>query len=845
MSEQSPLLGSSLQRYAADDNANNNENTTPKNANPENQNIETNETLNEEGRGSASSPDTTVGEDSMKRRPSFIKRHKQFLRKRFWWFCIFGLVALIILQLSFLPRTSLSRDFRRWHDLHLTKTDLKRIFLVQLKIGRPDDTGFTNEQHIGEWLRNFTNINSEALLAANREYPELASYVEKRFAEFGFSTLLHEYELPKTLTVPGSSRIELLDSESHRVLYASDLEEVTDSWCFKNVKTPAFFPFSSVGSVSGDFVYVRGGTPADYDLLEQNGISPEAKTALISSLEASDYSITDRVNYAIFRGAQAVVVIGSEDFKLAVLRNYKPADVPDPELRVPASYHSMKPILEALGPGRGNFSHWKFAPYSKLLRLKVSAQEKGRSGTAKNVFGSIKGVMNDGEIVIGAARDSLTSLNPTSGHAVMLEVMRAFKRLRKLGWKPLRTIRFVSWDASRRSQLGAKAALLDPKVFPDNMPLLAYINLDEDVVTGSHFSVDLSPMLNHIINQVADIVPFSKNSTAYKRVVKLAGTDVPDDDDDDDTETSLYRYWYRESGAKINNILGDKLTAKDAGVFQFSGDTPVVNLKFSESSQHNESSYVPELDQYSYSWLRDIDPDFDLHGLLVRFLGLLVLSLEEREVVDYRLEPYLDVARKRFALFREGMGKQLEEWKAEKIDSFILEKSTILKDILDNRKSSTIFNPGFWSQEDGEVTVEDVLEQFDQLLKDAGAQALIFDAYNHDVENLLTEDYPWYKLLKKVHIYAKFKVTNYKLLRVEKELAANENDIAYGGNLVKHHFLYETPSKNSSCLNEKDKGVRGAFAGFFRAVEENDLEQLVRLITVRYEHLHLIHKKIE
>lgn len=845
MSEQSPLLGSSLQRYAADDNANNNENSNPENSNPHNSNIETNETLNEEGRGSASSPDTTVGEDSLKRRPSFIKRHKQFLRKRFWWFCIFGLVAFIVLQLSFLPRTSLSRDFRRWHDLHLTKTDLKRIFLVQLKIGRPDDTGFTNEQHIGEWLRNFTNINSEALLTANREYPELASYVEKRFSEFGFSTLLHEYELPRTLTLPGSSRIELLDSESHRVLYASDLEEVTDSWRFKNIKTPAFFPFSSVGSVSGDFVYVRGGTPADYDLLEQNGISPEAKTVLISSLESSDYSVTDRVNYAIFRGAQAVVVIGLEDFKLTVLRNYKPAEVPEPELRVPASYNSMKPILEALGPGRGNFSHWKFAPYSKLLRLKVSAQEKGHVGTAKNVFGSIKGVMNDGEIVIGAARDSLTSLNPNSGHAVMLEVMRAFKRLRKLGWKPLRTIRFVSWDASRSSLLGAKAALLDPKVFPDNMPLLAYINLDEDVVTGSHFSVDLSPMLNHIINQVADIVPFSKNSTAYKRVVKLAGNEVPDDDDDDDSETSLYRYWYKESGAKINNILGDKLTAKDAGVFQFTCDTPVVNLKFSESSQHNESSYVPELDQYSYSWLKDIDPDFDLHGLLVRFLGLLVLSLEEREVVDYRLEPYLDVARKRFALFREAMGKQLEEWKSEKIDSFILEKSTILKDILENRKSSTYFNPGFWGQEDEEVTVEDVLEQFDHLLKDAGAQALIFDAYNHDVENLLTEDYPWYKLLKKVHIYAKFKVTNYKLLRVEKDLAANENDITYGGDLVKHHFLYETPAKNSSCFNEKDKGVRGAFAGLFRAVEENDLEQLVRLITVRYEHLHLIHKKIE
>lgn len=832
MSEEAPLLGTSRQRYISDE-----ENTNgPELRVPNNTEIEG-------PLGSASSPETTVGEELLKTRPSLREKQRQFLRKRFWWFCIFGLLALIVLQLSFLPRTSLNRDFRRWHDLHLNKTDLKRIFLAQLKIGRPDDTGVTNEEHIGEWLRNFTNINSQGVIVADKNYPELASFVEKRFADFGLSTLSYEYELPRLLRLPGSSRVELFDSESHRVLYSADLEEVTSSWRFKDIKTPAFFPFGSVGSVSGDFVYVHGGTPTDYDLLELNGISVVAKTALIASLESKDYSVTDRVNYAIFRGAQAVVVIGSDDLKLTVLRNYKPAEVPKPEMLLPASHDSMKPILEALGPGRGNFSHWKFAPYSKLLRLRVSAQDNGRAGSAKVVFGSIKGVINDGEIVIGAARDSLTSLNPSSGHAIMLEVMRAFKRLRKLGWKPLRTIKFVSWDASRSSQLGAKAALLDTNIFPDNMPLIAYINLDEDVVTGSHFSVDLSPMLNHIINQVADIVPFSKNSTAYKRVMKLSGEEFPEDDDDD--ETSLYRYWRKESGAKINNILGDTFTAKDAGVFQFRGDTPVVNFKFSESSQHNESTYVPELDQYSYSWLKDIDPDFDLHGLLVRFLGLLVLSLEEREVIDYRLEPYFDLAQQRFSLFREVMGKQLDEWRSEKVDSFILEKSTILKDILEHRKSTAYFAPGFWSLENEEVTVDDVLEQFDKLLKDASAQSLIFDAYNHDVENLLTEDYPWYKLLKKVHIYAKFKVTNYKLLRVEKDLAATDDDIDYGGDIVKRHFMYEAPVKKGTCYNAKEKEQRGAFAGLFRSVEEGDLEQLIRLISVRYEHLHVIHKKIQ
>lgn len=821
MSEQSPLLeSSSLQRYGEEPLGR----------------------LENEG----SSPDTTVGEESIKPSPSFKAKQKQFLRKRFWWFCIFGLLAFIVLQLSFLPRTSLNRDFRRWHDLHLTQTDLKRIFLAQLKIGRPDDTGVTNEEHIGEWLRNFTSIHSQkGVVLADGKYPELASFVEQKFYRLGFSTLSHEYELPQLLRLPKLSKIELFDSESHRILYSADLAEVTDSWRFKHKTTPAFFPFSSVGSVTGDFVYVHGGTPKDYALLELNGIAVADKIALIASLESRDFSVTDRVDYALFQGCLAAVVIGSDDFKLTVLRNYKPADIPDVQMRVPASYKAISPILEALGPGTGNFSQWRFSPLSHLLRLKVTSEAGGYAQSAKVVIGSIKGVMNDGEIIIGASRDSLTSLNPSSGHAIMLEVMRAFKRLRNLGWKPLRTIRFVSWDASRSGQLGARAALQDAEVFPENMPLLAYINLDEDVVTGSHFSVDLSPLLNHIIKQVAEIVPVSKNSTSYKRVVKPSVEDTPSDEDDDDNETSLYHYWRKESGANINNVLGDVFTSKDAGVFQFKGDTPVINFKFSESSQHNESTYVPELDHYSYSWLQDIDPNLDLHGLLVRFLGLLVLSLEEREVVDYRLEPYLDLAQKRFDLFKEQMSKQLEEWKTEKIDTYLLEKSAILKDILDNRKSATVFSPGYWSNADEEVTLADVLTQFGKLIKDAGAQSLIFDAYNHDVENLLTEDYPWYKMLKKVHIYAKFKVTNYKLLRVEKDLAATDDDIEYGGDMVKRHFMYEAPVKNGVCYSDKEKEQRGAFAGFFRAVEEGDLEQLIKLIVIRYEHLHVIHKKIQ
>lgn len=834
MSEDSPLLHTPHQRYV--DNGGDNANT---NSAPHHQN-------NPRNSSPAATPESTVEENLLKPREIEEEKHRQFLRRRFWWFCILGVLALCVLQLSFLPRTSLNRDFRRWHDLHLTKTDLKRIFLVQLKIGRPDETGSTNEEHIGEWLRNFTNIDSDGVTLADTENPSLASFVAEEFLKMGFSVSSHQYELPGLLRTPQESRVELVDSKSSRILYSADLAEVTDSWRFKQKTTPAFFPFGASGAVTGDFVYVNGGSPRDYALLLQNQIGVAGKIALIASSESPEYAVTDRVDYAIAQGCLAAIVIGPQDLPLTVSRNYKPGEVPEEHFRVPASFNSMLPILEALGPGKGKFSNWRYSPVSNLLRMKISSEFGGPELKARVVMGYINGVLNDGEIVIGASRDSLTSLNPGSSHAIMLEVMRAFKRLRRLGWKPLRTIKFVSWDASRSGRLGARAALQDQKVFADNMPLLAYINLDEDVVTGSHFSVDLNPVLNHVINQVAEIIPFSKNSTAYRRLMKLLGEETPlDDDDDDEQETSLLHYWRRESGANINNVLGDVLASNDAGAFQLENDTPVVNFKFSQSSQRNESTYVPELDHYSYGWLTEVDPGFDLHGLLVRFLGLLVLSLEEREVIDYRVEPYFDFAGQRLALFRDLMSEKLGEWATEKIDTRILERSSLLRDILEKRSMPSLIKRGFWTSDEKEITLLDVLDQFEQLLKDAEAQALIFDAYNHDVENLLTEDYPWYKILRKVHIYVKWKVTNYKLLRVERDLARTHEDLEFGSNLVNRHFMYEAPQRPGVCYSEKEREQRGAFASFYQAVEEGDFEQLVKLITIRYEHLHILHKKIQ
>lgn len=753
-----------------------------------------------------------------------------------------GVAAIITLQLSFLPRTSLNRDFRRWHDLHLTRTDVKRIFVVQLRVGRPDPDGFTIEQHVGAYLRNLTDINKKhsSGIAAS-DAPALAAYVEHQMRLLGFKTHIHTYPLLVNVSLPLRLTLHLLDSKSGRKLYTALLEE-------PKTLTPSFFTYGKNGTVKGEFVYANNGLPADYDLLAANKISIDGKIVIFSHSLSSEHSLTDKITFAESLGCLAVIAQGDPELELSVSRNYKPLSPPEDRFRLPISYNLAQPILKAMGAPSLPFSKWKYLPESSdnSLQLELTTEFAPQPLNASNIVAEIDGVINDGEIVVGAARDVLTSLNPVSGHAVMLEVMRRLQNLRKHGWRPLRTIRFVSWDAARSGALGALASVDDASMFQKNLPILAYINLDNNPVTGSHFSVDANPLFNHLIKEVATLVPFSKNSSYFKRLLKdregskssaadleesLRKSTVEDIDDDDGDEdmTSLYHYWNLQNNASINNKLGGVIGGEDTSIFQLNMAAPVINLKFEESPTYNDSMFAPESNYYSYKWLvNDVDKQFELHGLLVRFLGLFVLSLGEHEVVDSKTEIYFTRVRSFFHDFEGANRKQIGSWEDIEVDDSFVLKSSLYNDL----KASL-------DDEEPKITVGAIFNQTNTLLDQLVEQANTFDEYNKEVENLLTVDYPWYKMLRKVHIYAKFKVANYKILRLEKELSLHidEDD----STKPYRHFMYEVPR---GFLTSSDRLKRGAFASLYEAVDDDNEKQVVKLIVARYESLKSVFKKM-
>ncbi|CUM66182.1 uncharacterized protein PRCAT00003840001 [Priceomyces carsonii] len=777
----------------------------------------------------------------------FIRGHR-FSKKRFWWSCFLGIIAIIILHLSFLPRTSFSRDFRRWHGLHLTKSDVKRSFLVFSGIGAHDNYG-SNEDHINWWLTNITDFNSKSPvnLLADDNLP-LVSYVKKSFKSMGFEPEEFTYDAPD-LKKPISLSLKLLDSEEGTILYASDLLEPKFS-------TPAFSSLGYNGTAKGAFVFINEGTNGDYELLKSNGINPKDKI-VISKSDGKDSGLTlaEKLIIAKRQGAKALVnyydlkgkdnqgsksnlehAIIRESAGYGQLNDLTLTDI----LCIPVNLKTIKVILDTLSinPRDDAFKDWDYYPEGDgtlILDLSCLFEQKPKSRRLSNIVGSIHGVLKDGDVVIGARRDSFTSSNPLSGHAVMLEIMRHMKKLRKIGWKPLRTIKFVSWDASSSGLIGSQKFTNDISSFNPNHPILCYINIDGDAVTGSKFKVDSNPSFNHLLKDISKYIVLPKKSNPYE---DIPGT-LPGDIDDDNLMT-LYRYWSNQDNRSINNILGEQIADKDALVFQTHLGVPIVNVKFENNPSKDTSLYIPGSNYYSYNWLmkRDIDNKLGYHSTLVRFLGLLMITFSEHEVAHIKTESYFKTILDLFKESIDSNSDKLKAWSDRDVPTELISKFYLYSDLKEELGDGSVFTFG------------DVLNRLQGLLNETIILSVIYDNYAVEVEESLIQDFAWYKYYKKLKIYAQFKVSNYKLLHFEKGFQLATKDYDYLNLDPKktffNHIIFGVAkfSPKLATGNKIERFKQSAFAPFQDSIRENDFAMATKWLVVIYEKLRNLNKRL-
>jgi N-acetylated-alpha-linked acidic dipeptidase len=131
------------------------------------------------------------------------------------------------------------------------------------------------------------------------------------------------------------------------------------------------------------------------------------------------------------------------------------------------------------------------------------------------VFGTIKGKIEDEVIILGNHRDSWGpgAGDSISGAAALMEVARSFGTAYKRGWRPRRSIMFVSWEGAEVGQVGSQPWIAEHLPWLQKTAV-AYLNV---VVAagGTDFQVKATPLLRDVIHQATKAVASPEGSTVF------------------------------------------------------------------------------------------------------------------------------------------------------------------------------------------------------------------------------------------------------------------------------------------------------------------------------------------
>jgi hypothetical protein len=237
-----------------------------------------------------------------------------------------------------------------------------------------------------------------------------------------------------------------------------------------------------------------------------------------------------------------------------------------------------------------------------------------------NLHGLIQGIESpETKILIGNHRDSwcFGSVDPGSGSAIMMELVNIFGALRKLGWRPLRTIEFASWDAEEYNLVGSTEYVEDNVEYLRGNAL-AYLNVDVGVA-GPNFRAAASPLwerpLLHVLDRIAD--PHS-NAT-------------------------LRQIWNDK-----NSALEGLGAGSDYVAFQDIAGTSSIDFGF-----EGEPNSFPYHSCYeTFEWMQKFgDPTvgesgpLPYHKALAQVWALLILELADKPLVPFDLQAYASAIR--------------------------------------------------------------------------------------------------------------------------------------------------------------------------------------------------------
>lgn len=417
-----------------------------------------------------------------------------------------------------------------------------------------------------------------------------------------------------------------------------------------------FHGHSKTGNVTGPLVYANYGSKNDFDWLKSQGVLLEGAVAIVRyggtqgdrALKVKAAELAGAAGCIIYSDLESEGELWPEGRSMPLdgvqrgavsLMSWVVGDVLSPgwastpgEKRrlspeestglvkipsLPISWREAKHLLQALqGQGKEAPSDWQGGSLttgywtgdqdSPKVNL-VNIQDELIREPIHNVLGRISGwEQKDKKIIVGNHRDAwcVGAADPGSGTAIMLEIMRIFGELRELGWRPLRTIEFASWDGEEYNLIGSTEHV-ENRLDELRLDGFAYINVDV-AVSGSDFWAAASPLYERALLRVLD----------------------------------------RTSDPLTNRTLRDLWDAKNAGLeglgagsdyvaFQDIAGTSSIDFGFRGDNFPYHSCYD------NYEWMTKFgDPTFDYHTVMGQVWALLIFDIADKPILPFDMEDY-------------------------------------------------------------------------------------------------------------------------------------------------------------------------------------------------------------
>ncbi|XP_074672399.1 N-acetylated-alpha-linked acidic dipeptidase 2-like isoform X1 [Strix aluco] len=407
-------------------------------------------------------------------------------------------------------------------------------------------------ENIKQFLRSFTKLPH---LAGTEQNLLLAKQIQGQWKEFGLdSAELVHYDV--LLSYPNETQpnyISVIDDQGNEIFNTSLFEPPPQG--YENVTDilPPYNAFSAQGVPEADLVYVNYGRTEDFFKLEREmGINCTGKIVIA---RYGKIFRGNKVKNAVLAGAQGIILYsdpadycasgvdaypdgwnlpggGAQRGNVLNLNGagdpltpgypakeytfrYKVNEgVGIPKIPVhPIGYHDAEVLLRAMGGPAAPDSSWKgslnvsynigpgFAENSSTRKVRMHVHTNNKITRIYNVIGILRGAVEpDRYIILGGHRDSWVfgGIDPTTGAAVLQEVVRSFGKMKMEGWRPKRTIIFASWDAEEFGLLGSTEwAEENARILQERA--VAYINTDSSIEGNYTLRVDCSPLLYKLV----------------------------------------------------------------------------------------------------------------------------------------------------------------------------------------------------------------------------------------------------------------------------------------------------------------------------------------------------------